>query len=801
MQDKRYWAHTTKGKQAETLGEHSLLCLIYYGQYCCKKGVGNIVRCMIRECGCDEAETAAIYRIFVDAIYWHDIGKINGAYQRNVLHNKAFPATTNSKNHAHLSAYIYLREHMQHLQNFSDRQKRKLIFFIYSFSYTIARHHGYLKDIKAANFTEKIQSCMEAEEFYPRENYLKKSGIYTSEDGYDKLKKIISNEVAFYILNKLLFSVITSCDYCATAEYMSGARMEFSVIEDVDRLLKSYQNGEIYQSVEKYHQDKNIFSNTINELRCQMFFESYDELLKHPHASLYYLEAPTGSGKTNTSINLGLTLLKENAEINNLFYIFPFNTLVEQTAEVLERYFKVGEELAVVNSLTPIYMYDKKNDEDDFSQEDYEVASINRSFMNYPIVITSHVNLFSALFGTGREQIFPLIQLCNSVVILDEIQSYRNGIWHEMILFLLQYAELLNIKIIIMSATLPKLDGLLGQHAHEIVELIKNPQAYYQNPFFKDRVKLDFSLLAEGKIDLAVLRDKVLAYKDKKVLVEFISKKTAREFYNMVVYDEEIYCVELTGDDNVYRRKKVLEEIKSCKKILVIATQVIEAGVDIDMDIGFKDVSIPDAEEQFLGRINRSCLRSGCIAYFFHYDDARAIYRDDKRVEYSISKPEIAELLANKDFAAIYEYVLDDIRTSKKSKNTEHIYYAYQECLELEYKKLEKRLQLIEKNQQIFLAYILQVGDKSIDGCEVWQRYRELCTNIKLGYGEKRVKLSEIAKEMSYFTYSVYNLHERTLVCDEEFGGYYYFERGEQFIEDGKFNRKAFADYMGGLFL
>jgi CRISPR-associated endonuclease/helicase Cas3 len=104
--------------------------------------------------------------------------------------------------------------------------------------------------------------------------------------------------------------------------------------------------------------------------------------------------------------------------------------------------------------------------------------------MNYPLVITSHVNLFGALFGTGREQSFPLIKLCNSVVIIDEIQSYRNEIWHEVILFLLQYAELLNIKFIIMSATLPKLDGLLGQHSHQIIDLIKNPDVYYQNPFF-----------------------------------------------------------------------------------------------------------------------------------------------------------------------------------------------------------------------------------------------------------------------------------------------------------------------------
>lgn len=34
------------------------------------------------------------------------------------------------------------------------------------------------------------------------------------------------------------------------------------------------------------------------------------------------------------------------------------------------------------------------------------------------------------------------------------------------------------------------------------------------------------------------------------------------------------------------------------------------------MDIGYKDISMLDSEEQFLGRINRSCKKTGCKVYF-----------------------------------------------------------------------------------------------------------------------------------------------------------------------------------------
>ena len=53
------------------------------------------------------------------------------------------------------------------------------------------------------------------------------------------------------------------------------------------------------------------------------------------------------------------------------------------------------------------------------------------------------------------------------------------------------------------------------------------------------------------------------------------------------------------------------------------------------MDIGYKNISKLDSEEQFLGRINRSCKKEG-IAYFFEVDEASDIYKDDVRLSESI---------------------------------------------------------------------------------------------------------------------------------------------------------------------
>ena len=489
-------------------------------------------------------------------------------------------------------------------------------------------------------------------------------------------------------------------------------------------------------------------------------------------------------------------------------YFIPFNTLVEQTEDTLSKYFTKNIDMAVINSVTPVLV---KNDETS-EEPDYEYSYLGRIFNNYPIVITSHVNFFNALFGCGKEQVFPLTKLCNSIVIVDEIQSYKNSIWRHIITFLDTYAELLNIKIIIMSATLPKLDKMLDEGGKgNFISLIKDTAKYYQNPLFKSRVEIDLSLLEYKKMDLEVLAEKVASFDNKKVLVEFISKTTARKFYNILMSMNESKehinkenIVELTGDDNVKTRKTLINEIKRTGNIIVVATQVIEAGIDIDMDIGFKDVSIPDADEQFLGRINRSCQKTGSRVYFFKHDDTSMIYKGDLRLNYPITDKEISRMFQHKDFEGIYSKVLDDLKDKTDQLNRNNIKNVIRDCLEMKFIDVEKAMRLIEPNIQLFIAYEIKADnndEKSINGREIWETFKQLSQNKDMAYAEKRVAISQLAEKMSYFTYNVYNSGNLVLRCDEEFAGYYYFEEGERFIKDGKFDREEFSLAMKGRFL
>lgn len=123
----------------------------------------------------------------------------------------------------------------------------------------------------------------------------------------------------------------------------------------------------------------------------------------------------------------------------------------------------------------------------------------------------------------------------NSVVVLDEIQSYRNAIWTEIMIFLNSCAELMNMKIIIMSATLPDLSQLVDGKCN-VVKLIRNPEKYTLHPTFANRVICNYELLQE-EITLDRLRRHVLEnmqLREKsgaKILITFIKKQTAYDFF------------------------------------------------------------------------------------------------------------------------------------------------------------------------------------------------------------------------------------------------------------------------------
>ncbi len=807
-----FLAHTPK----ETLQEHSDLTLEYLEKIIADKNLESVIDNLILSI--DETHKELIKEMFTSAIYLHDLGKKNPYFQANKMDNDAFEEHKNSSgssDHSYGSSSEYLEYYREIIAKIETRPKReKLKFILYGFSYHIAKHHGRLS----------------AFEDYREE-----------ELSFKHLQKFQIPHFEFYILNKLLFSLLVSSDYYATTEYMADlSTANFGLIskEKKQKLIELFENDKIIKAIRANEVEG------INILRSQMFLEAEKNLMDNLDKHIFYLEAPTGSGKTLTSINLAMNLLKEKSEINKIFYIFPFNTLVEQTRGVFEGIFGDKLDVEVINSITPIK--EKTDDEQEKEESRYQKSYMNRLFFHNELIISTHIAFFNILFGTSKEDNFPLWQLANSVIILDEIQSYDNNLWSYMTKFFSHYAKALNIKIIIMSATLPKLDLLIEHDDTLFVDLISNRAKYFEDDYFKNRVKIDYSLLdvseseasAPNKARLKpsvpeffknILRPKLLEASQNynKILFEFIKKQSAREFSKLIKEDydfSDFEVCELSGDDNKAYRQKIINQTKEDIKIIVIATQVIEAGVDIDMDLGFKDISTLDSEEQFMGRVNRSCkkLHLDPKIYFFNMDDENGIYKGDNRIEFNLRTDRYREVLKSKNFTPFYDEVLNKLK--KNDQNIEQgvlgNFEAFEEDVKkLNYKAIQDKMQLIKsQNFRLYFPFSLDIADydfeelKNIDefldddGCldgqKVWEIFQEM-NNIE-GYAKKKIQRYKLNSLMQFFTFNIVKYSPKQVLphYSEEFGGFYYIADYDEFIdEDGKFDREAYLAKGESLFL
>ncbi len=761
------FSHTHPTKPPEKLKEHKALVKQYLQKIFQEKEID--LEKIIDSFKLKDKDFAK--RLIFDAIISHDEGKRNPCFQYFKMRNEEFKSDCEkldikSSKHSFLGAKMFFKKHIEDVASEGDDEEfYKKLFLLVVLSFLIAKHHSKIDDFE--DFVQKLQNELE-------------------EEGSEFAKFDLDFsyfDIETFIAIKLIFSLLISADYYATLEYMADLRVDSFGLLDVEKAKEEFEDFEIVKNIRS-----GIYKKPIDEIRSQMFLESKSNLDKTKN--IFYLQAPTGAGKTITSLNLALQLNPKK-----IFYVFPFNTLVEQTKEKIAEIFN-SLDFAVINSITPI----KIDEEDDPKQ--YEKIYLNRLFYHYELILTTHVNLFEILFSTGKEANFPLWQLYGSVIILDEIQSYDNNLWWYMVEFFSAYAKLLNLKIIIMSATLPKIDRLL-EKKEEFVNLLDS-QKYFLHPLFKDRVEVDFSLL-DIEVEFGVLKEKIL--EANKVLIEFITKKSAREFYEYIKDLKGYEVYELSGDDNKLFRQKVINRTKEAKKIVVVATQVIEAGVDIDMELGLKDISTFDSDEQFLGRINRNALKKG-KAYFFNLDKTEDIYRGDNRLEVNLQNKEIREYFLQKDFEKCYEVVLKRLEDKKeKFSGLQTIKEEFKKLLQkLEFKEIYKKMQLIRSSGiTVFFPYRLKIDkefvelfekeyikDGFLDGAFIWQKLKEL--NEIEHFAKKEIEKSKLNFYMQFFTFNL-PYPKRLDRFSDECCGIFLIEDYEDYIdEDYKFDREKFLE-------
>lgn len=860
-----YLAHTP----AERLSEHMTLVTHYFLDLV---QTHNLEPCidslLLKFCRNNTALAPVAKSFFWEAILYHDFGKINENFQHVKMGNASrFPEKKNNSiqtGHSVLSAYIFLCHKISYGCRHLSEDSKSMLLLVVALAGNILRHHSpRLDDLSDPQTFRKFSQnlCKELE------TYLGRYNITCDPEISQAVSRIAScpvENLGFegFLLIRLNFSLLTAADYYATAHYCNGWEKnytEFGILTEEQKqrhalnLRTTHKHNEaLYQRSELIRQHPpdqfKIKSNAnLNALRSTMAAEVLSNIRRHSGDKLFYMEAPTGGGKTNMAFIATTELLQANPALSKVFYVFPFATLATQTHRAARNTLGLlADECIELHSRAPWKEKETKEESQDGLYGAARLDDIHNQFVNYPYAFLSHVRFFDILKANDKSSIYLLHRLANSVVVIDEIQAYNPELWDKMAYLLKEYSEALNIRFIVMSATLPRIGDLARADFKSLL-----PDAihrYFINPNFSERVDFSDELLQrkgpskEDRDDYlkwlaTFVFDRSEEYRHTTgrvhAIVEFIFKRSATEFAALAertFTDYEIYV--LSGTILEPRRRQIINDLKAGvnthKNVLLVTTQVVEAGVDIDMDLGFKNRSIVDSEEQLAGRVNRNVNKQGCKVWLFDLDDASVIYGKDRRFKEAQGNMEqtYLEILRTKRFDLLYEKV----KAWLDKTNQEHLLGGtgadYRKSIsQLNFPKIDDHFKLIDqKTVSVFvpLKLPLEIIGETIftpqqllflegwgvkpeggflSGSAIFELYRQLITDSNRAIGRKQ-NLKILQSIMAMFTFSLFSeskLVERLIQGGnpEVFGfiylashpAIYSYERG---LIDQKFNEMIF---------
>ncbi|MCW5921200.1 MAG: CRISPR-associated helicase Cas3' [Saprospiraceae bacterium] len=882
----KYLAHIPKpgdpaDKKAETLGEHLDLVLGHARKICELHGLDAVVerltRQLVESLKFDDPSAAVEWALtfFVNTIAFHDFGKVNEHFQTKRMQNEDalfqgnFPEIFQPcSGHSDLGGYIFSVYHLEkiRLEVPSTDDQKKLSVLALLFCNTILLHHSPKLKQPQQRVTNSQFLRFRAQLGGYLQMYIGFPAVEVSEKYFQNIEGVLKmfaqkpTDFALFALLRLNFSLLTASDYMATWHYGHEMEMEteqhWGVFSEAKRaaLIRAARTAKKYNALAyKFFESSNSLQHptepngdNLNLLRTEMTVEVLRQLEDHRDQRLFYLEAPTGGGKTNLSMLAVAELMRANPELNKVFYVFPFTTLITQTHKSIKDTLLLSDDdIALLHSRAGFQTLSEvketatgEEDEGEEAKEDGTYGDKKRDFLQnlfvlYPFTLLTHIRFFDILKSDRKDDIYLMHRLANSVVVLDELQSYPPKQWDKMLFLLNEYGQYFNIRFILMSATLPRLDKIEAvrraakRPLPPVTDLLPDPKRYFLNPNFQGRVTFRFDLLgASGKVPITLpeLAATVLEKSRARAalpecegrvftMVEFIFKKSATEFRGefeqLDKFFDEIFV--LSGTILESRRREIIAFLKKHQrtenlKVLLITTQVVEAGVDIDMDLGFKNISLIDSDEQLAGRVNRNVNKKGCEVWLFKVNEPGILYKEDLRLD-AMREMTLAErqaVLEEKDFGKLYDRVFVEIEKRNQSQLKENFQDDYLPLLQkLDFPAAHEKFKLIdqptlsvfvplalpltienEKGEQegFFSENELQFLEKSkiwsrddveIDGTAVWQFYRKLCGNKEkpADFVASKIEQKTLQGILSKFTFSTFDSPKNRLglrcFCDE----------------------------------
>ena len=301
-------------------------------------------------------------------------------------------------------------------------------------------------------------------------------------------------------------------------------------------------------------------------------------------------------------------LIKNNKK--RIIYIIPYNSIIDQTVFIFESIF--GSDVPILRHQSTYAVEDA---------EEADTKWIYDAIENWdaPFIITTSAQFFESIYGNKRNKLRRLHNMGDSILVFDEIHKLPDKYLQPCLQSISYLTKFCNSQAFLLSATMPNFEELIRKYAlpnSEIKDLIPDKTKF---GVFK---KCKFaSSPAQTEKDLA---DEMCEYHAALTITN--RKRTAIDIYRQLQHHYK-HCFVLTTYQTPKDRIAMIMEIKAYlktlqekypdyenvpddEKIMVVSTSLIEAGVDLDFETVFREISGLDSILQAAGRCNREGKRS-----------------------------------------------------------------------------------------------------------------------------------------------------------------------------------------------
>ncbi|WP_373921481.1 CRISPR-associated helicase Cas3' [Prolixibacter sp. NT017] len=347
------------------------------------------------------------------------------------------------------------------------------------------------------------------------------------------------------------------------------------------------------------------------------------------------LTAPTGSGKTEASFMWLHKQMKENGQ-GRTFYILPFTASINAMFERLDKKMQGHNEIVgVLHGKLSEYIESRFGEEEYSAKNEKLKHELKESFRALvpPLKVATPFQLLKSIFGLkGFEK--GIFEMAGGYFIFDEIHAYDPEVTAQIKILIEFAARFLNVKVCLMTATLPTF--LKKEFAEAIGEYteIKADEGLYQS-FTRHRINVAGGLLSEHIDDIQKRIDT-----GDKVLVVCNTIKQAQNIYNDLHASKKVLLH--SAFNGVDRNKKEVE-LTSDEVELLVGTQAIEVSLDIDYDVIFTELAPLDALLQRFGRVNRHRVNGyyrppcDCIVFSERNEVDNYIYKNKEVITRTLS--------------------------------------------------------------------------------------------------------------------------------------------------------------------